>query len=413
MDQRQREAIALFRFGVIGPLISGELSHGEQRRVIRELASRRYTIPGSRRTHIGAGTIREWLRAYRRRGFEGLKPQGRADRGSVRRLRPELAARLVELKQAQPRISVKTMFRMLLADGAMRPAEIGVATAYRYLARHCPRPQGSPTGKQQRRFVHRYPNDCWQADTMYGPSIDQPGSPRPKRTFLIAFIDDASRLIVGGEFFFSDTAANVKDLLRRALTTYGLPAKLYLDNGPAFRCDELELACAAIGCALIHTTPYYPEGKGKIERFFRTVRSSFLPCLRSVGCLAELNLAFDAWLQNLYNRATHEGLAGATPLDTFLRNAESRIRYLPAHLDPAELFYLSASRRVDKNATFNLDKLLYQTEEQLIGSTVSLRYDRHEPSRAVKVYHEGRFVHTSYPVDFGANAHAKRRPLNP
>ncbi len=413
MEEKAREAIALFRFGVIGSLISGELPHGEQRRQIRELARRRYHIPNSGRTHIGAGAIHEWLRAYRKEGLDGLKPKTRRDQGSVRRLRAELAAKLVEMKSAHPRISVKTMFRQLLAQGAMTPNEIGAATAYRYLARHLPTRPPSTTGNAQRRFAHRYPNDCWQADTMYGPSIAETDAAKPRKTFLIAFIDDATRLIVAAEFFFSDVAANVKDVFRHALLTYGLPAKLYLDNGPSFRCEDLSVACAAIGTALIHTTPYYPEGKGKIERFFRTVRSSFLTCLGSPQSLAELNHAFDSWLQNLYNRAPHDGLSGATPLDTFLRNAEGRIRYLPARLDPADLFCLKASRRIAKNATFTINKLLYQTEEHLIGKTVSLVYDRDNPSRAVKVFHENRFVHQSFPVDLHGNALAKRPPVRP
>jgi transposase InsO family protein len=412
VDPRRDETIALFRFGVIGSLVSGELPHGQQRLLLQQLSRRRYTIPGSQRTHVGAGTIRHWLRAYRRGGFDALKPTPRHDRGSTRRLSPELAGLLVRMKQDHPRMSVKTICRLLLEQGRITPNQIAPATAYRYLARHLPRRPASPTGKEQRRFVHRYPNDCWQADVMYGPAIPDNASARTRNTFLLAFLDDASRLIVAAQFFFSDSAANVKDLFRRALLTYGLPAKLYLDNGPSFRCQDLHVACAAIGCALIYTTPYYPEGKGKIERFFRTVRSSFLSGLGSVTSLGELNLAFDAWLQNLYNRAAHEGLDGATPLDTFLRNAEGRIRYLPAHLDPAGLFCLKASRRVAKNATFTINKRLYQTEEHLIGQTVSLSYDRHDPSGAVNVYYDNRFVHTSYPVDLNANAVAKRRPLH-
>lgn len=411
MDEKMREAIAMFRYGVIGSLISGELLHGEQRKRIRELSRRRYTIPGSNRTHIGPGTIREWLRAFRAGRFEALKPKGRNDRGNSRRMRPELAEELLRLKIDHPRMAVKSMFRELFARDRMTPNEVAPATVYRYFARNLPRHLPSKTGNEQRRFAHRYPNDCWQGDVMHGHSIDDPAFPKPHKTFLVAFIDDASRLIVGAEFFFSEISANVKDIFRNALLTYGIPARLYLDNGTNFRCDEMKIACATVGCALIHTTPYYPEGKGKIERFFRTVRSCFLPCLKKVSSLIELNQAFDAWLQNLYNRAPHRALDGDTPLDTFLRNAENRIRYLPAHIDPAHIFCVKISRRVAKNATFTIEKILYQTQEHLIGERIVLLYDRHDPRQKVRVYHEDQYVHTTWPVDMNANALARRRPL--
>jgi len=413
MDEKARERIALFRHSVIGSLISGELAFGQLKKTIFELSQRRYQIPDSDRTHIGAGTIREWYTTYRAKGVEGLKPKNRSDAGKARAMRPDLAQRLIDLKKEHPKMAVKTMFRELQKENLMSPREVAAATVYRLFARSNLQLPSSKTGKEQRRFVHRFPNDCWQSDVMYGPYIKDGPDSRARRTYLIAFLDDASRLIVGAQFFFSEATVNIKTVLREAVLTYGVPRRLYLDNGRNFCADDLRIACAAMNTALIHTTPYYPQGKGKIERFFRTVHSSFESCLRTVSSLKDLNHCFDLWLQNDYNRAPHEGIAGDTPLNTFLRNADNHIRRLPPHIDPAELFTRKESRRVAKDGTFRVNNLLYQTEEHLIGMSINILFDLDDPTRKVKVFHGDLFVHAVFPIDFNANAVAKRRDLNP
>lgn len=411
MDEKLRERVALFRFSVIGSLISGELAHGDLSKSIKELSLRRYQIPDSTRTHIGGGTIREWLGGYRKSGFEALKPKSRSDAGKARVIRPELAVRLITMKTDHPKMSVPTMFRELQRENAVKPGEVAAATVYRLFARSNICAVTSKTGKEQRRFSHRFPNDCWQSDVMHGIYLKDGPDTRARKTYLIAFLDDASRLIVGAQFFFSEATVNIKTVLRDAVLTYGVPSRLYLDNGRNFCADDLRIACAAMRTALIHTTPYYPEGKGKIERFFRTVRSSFLPCLKTVTSLKDLNHCFDLWLQNDYNRAPHEGIAGDTPMNTFLRNADNHIRRLPPHVDPAELFTRKESRRVAKDGTFHVNTLLYQTEEHLIGKLINILFDIDDPTRKVKVYYADALVHSAYPIDFNANAVAKRKEI--
>jgi transposase InsO family protein len=291
--------------------------------------------------------------------------------------------------------------------------QIPLSTAYRYLRIHLPKRPVPATGREQKRFSHRYPNDCWQGDTMHGIYIRDEPDGRSRKTYLIAFIDDATRLITGARFFFSETVQQVKEVLREAVLTYGVPAKLYLDNGRNFCADDIEIACAAMRCALIHTTAYYPEGKGKIERFFRTVRDSFITGLSAIHSLTDLNEAFDAWLQHEYNRHPHGGIDGAVPLDTFLKNAENRLRRLPAAIDPAELFCRKESRQVAKDATFRINNALYETEEHLIGRKITVLFDKDDPLRKVKVFDGQLYVHTVKPIDYIANAQVRRREINP
>jgi len=408
MEEALRERVALFRYGVIGHLLSAELPYGELRKAIAGLASREYTIPGSHRKTVCQGTIRDWLNRYRTGGYEALKPRSRSDIGSSRALDPHVARLIMETKQESPKISVKTILKGLVNKGTVRPGQCAPATVYRYLAAHMPKPQPSKTGNVSRRFAHRFPNDCWQGDVMHGPYIKTKDSPKARKTYLMAFLDDASRLIVAARFFFAESAANVKTLLRHAFLTYGIPRRLYLDNGPCYRADEIGIACACVNCALIHTTPYYPEGKGKVERFYRTVQSACLPTIGMVHSLEELNTRFDRWLQSDYNRAPHSGIDNATPLDTFLSKGKGHIRRFPTNIDPVDLFCKRDTRKVDKLATFRLNNAIYQTEQHLVGTTVEIRYDPDDPSHKVNVFHQGVFVGPAYPIDYNANAVAKR-----
>lgn len=410
MNEVQREQVALFRFGVIGALVSGELAHGELKQKLQELSSRRYTIPFSRRTSIGFGTLEEWLSAYRHRGFDGLKPMVRNDHGRIKVIRPHLKDQLLMLKREHPRLSARSITRKLVQRNVMRPGEVSHTTIYRLFSREGVKRRAAKSGKEQKRFEYRYPNDCWQGDVMHGPYIKDGQSRHSRKTYLIAFIDDASRLIVGAEFFFAETAAHTKSVLRAAVQTYGVPARLYLDNGKNFCADGIRLACARMNTALIHTTPYYPEGKGKIERFFRTVRSCFLPWLRNVQSLRDMNVCFELWLQNEYNRAAHSALDdNARPLDIFLKNIEGRLRRFPRHVDPTELFCKKESRLVAKDGTFRVNNILYEAEEQLIGQKIDVLFDTDHPTHMVKVFHHGAYIHSATPVDYLANSIAKRK----
>jgi len=413
MNDTQREQVALFRFSVIGSLISGELAHGELKSRIRQLSSRRYAIPFSPKTSIGFGTIEEWLHNYRKNSLAGLTPAVRTDKGTVRTLRPELKNAIITLKKEHPKRSVRSILDHLVTNNLMKPNEISKTTTYRLLGLALPKHPPSVTGNEQKRFVHQYPNQCWQADVMHGPYLKEPGNGKARKTYLIAFIDDASRLIVGAQFFFAETTANIKTVLRSAVLTYGVPAKLYLDNGRNFCADDIRIACAKMNTALIHTTPYYPQGKGKIERWFRTVRQSFLLWLKTVESLSDINSSFDAWLQQKYNRGPHSALENATPLETFLRGIEGKMRRLPHHIDDAELFCKKETRIVAPNGTFRINNMLYDAEEQLIGKKITVLFDPDCPTHAVKVFDGLCLIHTATPVDYIANAQYKRKNLHP
>jgi transposase InsO family protein len=410
MDEKMRLEIALFRFSVIGVLVSGELTHGELSKKIADLSTRRYSIPYSHRTHIGAGTIEDWLYAYRYNGLEGLKPKNRSDQGCTRMIEALLKT-IIEYRNVHRRMPLRLVIIKLQAEHKLPAGEYPLSTVYRYLRRHTPKRAIPVTGRVQKRFAHRFPNDCWQGDVMHGHYVNDADG-KAKKTYLIAIIDDCSRLIVAASFFFSEATVNVKEVLRSAVLTYGVPDKLFLDNGKNFCAEDIQIACATMKCALIHSTPYYPEGKGKIERFFRTVRDCFLSALPKVKSLQELNSLFNEWLMYQYNRVAHSSLEGATPLDTFLAKAENRIRRLGAQVDSAELFCKKETRIVAKDGTFRINNVLYEAEEQLIGCKITVLYDKDDPAKKVKVFDGPQFVHCATPIDVISNASARRKEIN-
>jgi transposase InsO family protein len=408
MNEELRQQIALFRFSVIGTLISGELEHGAIAKQIAVLSKRMYNIPNSNRNRIGGGTIEDWLYAYKKNGLAGLKPKARSDQGSVRDIDLLLIESILDFKSEHPRTPLRIVINKLIEQKQLPLQDIPLSTLYRYLRQHQPKRPVPVSGKVQKRFSHQFPNDLWQGDVMHGFYIKE-GSAPARKTYLIAFIDDSTRLIVGAKFFYSEATVFVKEVLRDAVLTYGIPSKLYLDNGRNFLADDIAIACAAMKCALIHSTPYYPESKGKIERFFRTVRDCFLSCLNKVSSLEELNNQFSNWLTNDYNRKNHSALDGNSPLDTFLAKSPMRIRRLESHIDPAEIFCKKETRIVAKDGTFRVNSILYEAEEQLIGRKIVVLYDKDDLAKKVKVFDGECFVHTATPIDFISNAHAKRK----
>jgi hypothetical protein len=235
---------------------------------------------------------------------------------------------------------------------------------------------------------------------MHGPKVLHEGKVR--KAYLFAFIDDMSRLIPHGEFYLRERLPSYLDGLRKALAKRGLPRKLYVDNGPAFRSQLLHHACASLGIALIHSTPYQPEGRGKIERFFRTVRTQFLPSLADTLSLEELNRELVRWIE-----AYHDTIHTTTrqkPLDRYLAHLHC-IRQAPRDLH--DYFRVRVIRRVDKDRTVSLTGRLYEAPVALVGKMVTLLYHEHDPAR-VEVFFNGTSYGLLVPLDVAINARVRR-----
>jgi putative transposase len=404
MDQEQREEVARFRFGVISDLVGAiHLEPGEAAGLIRQKSEQRYNIPHSDRTRVSEPTIRRWIQRYEDGGrqLSALYPAKRADIGQSRRVDDETAAALVRLKKQKPAVPVHRILQEMEEKSLISPGTtLCQSTAYRILNGHG-LTRAAAAKIDRRRFEAEYPNDIWQSDVMHGPAVEVDGKMR--KSYLIAVLDDHSRLLPHAEFYLSERLDSWLDAFAKALLARGMPRKLYVDNGAAYRTKHLERICASLGIALVHTPPYTPQGRGKIERFFRTVRTCFLPYFMG-GTLEELNIALDLWVREEYHQRTHSG-TGETPLARFARHLEI-IRTAPADLE--DHFRKEARRRVAKDRTISLDGRIYEAPTRLIGEHIRLLYHEGRPER-VEIFHRNSSQGFLVPVDLRVNCKVKRQ----
>lgn len=403
MQEKQREEVALFRFGVISDLVCSRLAPGEMAERIREKSRQRWLIPSSGRTRIAESTIRRWVSLYLSsdKQLASLVPHERSDRGRSRRVDEETILSLVKLRKELPGLPVIKLLEEMEKRRLSPPGmAISLTTAYRILQ------QEGLSGKERaakidrRRYEAQYPNDIWQSDVMHGPRVEVENGHR--KAYLIGFLDDHSRLLPHAEFYLSEQLDSWLDAFRKALLTRGVPRKLYVDNGAAFRSRHLERICASLGIALVHTPPYTPQGRGKIERFFRTVRAQFLPHFLG-GTLTELNIALDLWVREDYHQRRHSS-TGQTPFNRFAEHVEL-IRAAPADLE--DYFRKEVRRRVTKDRTVSIDGRLFEAPTRFIGEQLSLLYHVHKPDR-VEIMHKGRSHGLLVPLDLTVNAAVQR-----
>ena len=405
-DDDLRQAIALFRYGVIADLVHLPLGTKGMVDKMRDKAGQPYTIPGSERTHVAANTIRGWIRLYRYGGFDALYPKPRTDRGQPRRLPPEVAERLIALKTDNPTWSVRAVIRAARDGGVDHP--LAPSTVHRLLSREGLFDKKPPDGADRRRFAFRDAGELWMSDVMHGPKVRLGRSRR--KTYLIAFIDDATRVIPFAAFATAENIQAFLPVFKNALIRRGLPQRLYVDNGAAYRSRQLVLICAKLGVALVHARPYQPAGKGKIERYFRTLRAGWLSYLdaQALDSLQTLNRSLWAWIEGEYHNSPHRGIDGRTPLEQWAL-ASAGVRYPDATLDLDEIFLFEARRLVHKDRTVSLNGRLYEVDPLLVGQKVILRYDPDAPpTRPLDVVHDGKHAGKATRLDAYANTAVKR-----
>jgi putative transposase len=368
MTEEQQKEVATFRFGVIHELVNTkELSRGEQERLIRNKCARRWAIPFSNRTRIGRTTILRWVRLYNAGNgkIESLMTSSRSDLGASRSMDEETCLSLIGLRREFPRITIKDLIsKMRERDPEVR---LNPSSVHRLLKREGLNRPAQQKPEDRRKYEAELANDIWQSDVMHGPMVKV--GDKMRKSYLIAFLDDHSRLVPHAEFYLSEGLACFLDAFKMGLLKRGLPRKLYTDNGAAFRSRHLEQVCASLGIALVHARPYRPQGKGKIERFFGRVRQSFLMGFKGES-LEEINEAFDLWLERSYHEVKHRS-TGQTPFERFTSNMEC---LRPAPADLADNFRILARRRVEKDRTVTLNGKLFEAPVALVGKQVELLY---------------------------------------
>lgn len=360
--------IALFRHAILGQLTSrDDLERGELSKMIKEISSKTYTKPDKSVINISQRTIEDWYYAFRHGGIDALAPQTRSDINTCK-LPVEIQDIIVQQKQQYPKRSINRIIKTLESDGIVALGSLSRSTVHRLLVARGLNKLAAPVGQERRSFEAPYAGSMWQGDVMHGPRALARG--RTVKTYLVTWIDDASRLIVHSEFRTSETAIDVEVVLKQAIMKRGIPYTIYIDNGPAYRSATLQAACIRLGIQVVYATAYSPESKGKIERWHGTLRKQFLAELpKSPLTLLELNERLWNWLDNEYHNKMHAGIKD-TPINKYREDLQHirELGHKAKMLD--ELFLYRYKRRVRKDGTISYNSHIYEVPYQLVGSYI-------------------------------------------
>lgn len=400
--ERARQ-VALFRYQLIREAADPQLSSRQRGRMVRELAGREHPGPFGMPVRVSRQNLDRWVAAWRRGGFDALLP---ARRQVTARTPAEVLDMAEGLKRENPDRTAAQVVRILRANLGWAPSESTVLRLFGRLRLSGPAGKPAVFG----RFEAARPNERWTGDALHGPKI------AGRKTYLFAFLDDHSRLVVGHRFGYAEDTVRLASALRPALACRGIPQSVYVDNGSCFVDSWLLRACATLGMRLVHSTPGRPEGRGKIERFFETVRCQFLVEVtgeqqsgrHQVDTLDDLNRLFTAWVETVYHRATHSE-TGQAPLQ---RWGTGQPFALP---DPARLreaFLWSEQRTVRKTATVSLHGNTYQVDPDLTGCKVELVFDPFDLA-TIEVRRHGTPMGLAVPHHIGRHTHPKARPEQP
>jgi transposase InsO family protein len=408
MADDDRQAIALWRIGVLGPLISARLEHGDRRAYFHEAAARTHQMPDGSFVELSARTIESWYYAYKRRGFKGLWPETRSDCRTSRSIRPEVTDLIVRAKREKPRRSLRRIIRMLERARVVRAGELSRSSVHRLLAVHgaSERPRRGPSA-ERRSFLHEHAGDLWVGDAMHGPLVIAPDG-KVRKSYLLSQLDGATRYLPHSYFAVSEDASAEEHGFKQALLKHGLPKTYYVDRGPAYIALSLKIICAELGIHLLHTGKGDCEAKGVIERWHETWRAEVGDELPSHPLpLDELNSKHWAWLAVEYNARVHETTQRA-PLEHWLSDASS-VRRLPRELNLDELFLHRAKRTVRKDGTVRFGGGYLEVHPSLVGDEVELRFEPADEHALPRVFQGGRFVCDTVRLDRFRNASRVRR----
>ena len=404
-----REARALARFAAVQMVLQARQNGVPFFRALAQAAAQAWDG-----RYFSARTIEEWFYGYRRGRFGALQGRPRTDKGTYRALDPAAVEALVRLRREHPDLTVKTLSEELVRRGVLTRGGFSTAIPQsRDLAeagldrRSLRAGTGLATGPSKA-FELPLPNLLWMADCMYGPTLKPEGG-AALRTFLFALIDDCSRLCPHGQFYGQERLPCFLDTLRQGVQTRGIPDKLYTDNGAAFKSRHLAQVCANLGIRLLHCKPYHSWSKGKIERFFLSVQTQFLPTLQfeAVASLEALNRRFWHWLETQYHQREHGALQGESPATRFARLGEA-LRLVEPGVALEELFLMRVNRRVRKDATFSLHGQRWEVPTHLRGQIVTVHFDPIGYTR-VEVFFGGRGLGPARLCDKQRNAHILAR----
>jgi transposase InsO family protein len=397
--------IAQFRFALIAPVIQGLFPDASETAYYKRVTEKPFTLPDGTSVSYSYKTLEKWKSLYKNGGLDALMPNARSDKGVSRTLGDEAIAEIYRLKNDFPRMNATQIYERLVRDSFI-PATVSVDSVQRFIRHNDLKSARDPNLRDRKAFEEDEFGKIWQADTCYLPYITEDGKTR--RVYCIMIIDDHSRLLVGGELFYSDNAANFQKVLKNAVATYGIPDKLYVDNGCSYSNEQLSMICVSLGILLLHTKVRDGASKGKVERHFRTLKERWLYTLDigSITSLAQFNEMLRDYIRS-YNTTFHRGI-NEVPLERYKTSRDHpRMPQSREWLD--DCFYNRITRKVRKDSTVSIDSVCYDVPMQFISAKVDIRYLPDDMSTAYILFDDRKFP--IRPTNRNENCRTKRENL--
>ncbi len=362
--------VAQFRFALIAPVIQGLYPDASATAYYKRVTASPLTLPDGSTVTYSYKTLEKWKSQYSIGGLDALMPGTRSDKGIPRALNEDAIAEIYRIKEEHPRMNATQIYTHLVRESFI-PATVSVDSVQRFIRHNDLKSARDPNLRDRKAFEEDEFGKIWQADTCYLPHITEDGTSR--RVYCIMIIDDHSRLLAGGELFYNDNACNFQKVLKDAIATYGIPDKLYVDNGCSYSNAQLSMICVSLGILLLHTRVRDGASKGKVERHFRTLKERWLYTLdiNKITSLSQFNGMLKDYMRD-YNTTFHRGI-DTIPLERYQaskdhpRKPESR-----QWLD--DCFYNRITRKVRKDSTISIDRVCYDVPMQFISAKVEVRY---------------------------------------
>ncbi len=394
--------VAQFRFALIAPVIQDLFPDATKTAYYKRVTENPLKLPDGTTKEYDYKTVEKWVSQYRLGGIDALMPRERSDKGTSRALPDTAIEEIYRLKEAFPRLNATQIHQKLIADSFI-PASVSVDAVQRFIKHNDLKSARNPNVRDRKAFEEDMFGKMWQADTCYLPHITEDGQCR--RVYCVMIIDDHSRLLVGGELFYNDNAANFQKVLKDAIATYGIPDKLYVDNGGPYCNEQLSLICGSVGTVLLHTRVRDGASKAKVERHFRTLKERWLYTLdvASISSLAEFNSLLKDYMRS-YNTTFHTG-TGCTPFSRY-QDTKSHSRTPQSREWLEECFLNRIARKVNKDSTVSIDKTSFDVPMQFISMKVDIRYQPSDMDTAFILYEGMHFPLLR--TDKNANCHTKR-----
>ena len=362
--------VAQFRFAPIAPVIQGLYPDASATAYYKRVTASPLTLPDGSTVTYSYKTLEKWKSQYSLGGLDALMPNVRSDKGISRALNDEAIAEIYRMKEDHPRMNATQIYEHLVKKSFL-PATVSVDSVQRFIRNNDLHSARDPNLRDRKTYEEDEFGKIWQADTCYLPYITEDGQTR--RVYCIMIIDDHSRLLVGGELFYNDNACNFQKVLKDAIAAYGIPDKLYADNGCSYSNEQLSMICVSLGILLLHTKIRDGASKGKVERHFRTLKERWLYTLdiSSITSLAQFNTMLKDYMRS-YNTTFHRGI-DSTPLERY-QNSKDHPRKPQARQWLDDCFYNRITRKVRKDSTITIDKVCYDVPMQFISAKVDIRY---------------------------------------